>query len=404
MTEENGSGPEIPAALLEKGAPLGWTAEIIGGFVAGGAPLASIEQAIGAGMTPEVAARYAQGPPPLDLSWMDVPTEWGVKVRPGKHGLRMDDLNVGSYSDIPDVWENQTEMPRGAHPLEGVTAMGYSIYEKQELWADNCGELYEEAIQRRWSPAIDVPWDSIEPLPDELERAICQVCTELSERGLLVVDVLGKWLPELSYGYHEVKTFLATQIFEAGRAFEVFRKRALSNGGGLGIQSPALYSRAILDARNYSEMSVLLHILHTTQSIGFYRVLERYAHNPAEATIFGFALQDAGRHLAYGMEHLKFMLHKRPDRRPEIHTYLQKGEVMLEHDWQKDAPLREALAIIMGGGLAGMQQGMEKLAWLRRLQINEYLAALDYAGLNDRREKLRAEFKQYIEEPAAVTA
>lgn len=403
MTEGNGNSPEIPAELLEKGAPLGWTVEIIGQFVSSGAPLAGIEQAIAAGMTPEVAARFAEGPPPLDLSWMSVPTEWGVRIKPGKHGLRIDDLNVGTYADIPDVWENQTEMPRGAYPIEGVTAMGYSIYEKQELWADNCGELYEEAIQRRWSPAIDVPWETIEPLPDDIERAMCQVCTELSERGLLVVDVLGKWLPELSYGYHEVKTVLATQIFEAGRAFEVFRKRALSNGGGLGIQSPGIYSRVIFDARNYSEMSLLLHILHTTQTIGYYRILARYAHNPAEATIFRFALQDAGRHLAYGMEHLKFMLYKRPDRRPEVHTYLQRGETMLEHDWQKDAPLREAMAIIIGGGLDKLQTGMEKLNWLRRLQIEEYLRALDYALL-DRRERLSTQFKQYLDEPAAVSA
>lgn len=404
MTEDNGSALDIPPELLAKGAPLGWSAEVISGIVASGVPLAGIEQAIGAGMTPEVAARFAAGPPPLDLSWMSVPTEWGVKVRPGKHGLRIHELNIGGYADIPDVWENQTEMPRGAHPIEGVTAMGYSVYEKQELWAENCGELYEEAIQRRWSPAVDVPWDSLEPLTEDLERAICQVCTELSERGLLVVDVLGKWLPELSYGYHEVKTVLATQIFEAARAFEVFRKRALSNGGGLGIQSPGLYSRVLFDARNYSEMSLLLHILHTTQTIGFYRVLARYAHNPAEETIFHFALQDAGRHLAYGTEHLKFMLDKRPDRRPEVHTYLQRGETMLEHDWQKDAPLREAMAVVMAGGLDNLQAGMEKLNWLRRLQVDEYLNALDHAGLTDRREKLSAPFKQYLDEAVAVSA
>jgi hypothetical protein len=404
MSEGDGSSSEIPAELLERGAPLGWTSDVIAGMVASGVPLTGVEQAIGAGMTPEVAVRYAEGPPPLDLSWMNVPTEWGVKVRPGKHGLRIQDLNVGTYADIPDVWENQTEMPRGAYPIEGVTAMGYSIYEKQELWADNCGELYEEAIQRRWSPAVDVPWETIEPLPEDIERAICQVCTELSERGLLIVDVLGKWLPELSYGYHEVKTVLATQIFEAGRAFEAFRKRALSNGGGLGIQSPGLFSRAILDARNYSEMSVLLHILHTTQTIVFYRVLGGHAHNAAEATIFRLALQDAARHLAYGMEHLRFMLLKRPDRRAEFHTYLQRGETMLEQDWQRDAPLREALAIIMGGGLAGIKDGMEKLAWLRRLQVSEYLDALDYARLLDRREKVTTVFKQYLEEPAAASA
>jgi hypothetical protein len=39
--------------------------------------------------------------------------------------------------------------------------MGYSIYEKAELWSDNSADLYEEAIQRRWRPATDIDWNSI---------------------------------------------------------------------------------------------------------------------------------------------------------------------------------------------------------------------------------------------------
>ena len=39
---------------------------------------------------------------------------------------------------------------------------------------------------------------------------------------------------EISYGFHEVKLFLATQTFDAGRKVEVLRKRALINGGGAG--------------------------------------------------------------------------------------------------------------------------------------------------------------------------
>ena len=97
---------------------------------------------------------------------MNIPTEWGTRAKPTKHGLTLDAINIGKYGDIPDVWEHQTELPRGAIPIPGVESMGYSVYEKQELWADNVGELYEEAIQRRWRPATDIPWDTLEPLPD----------------------------------------------------------------------------------------------------------------------------------------------------------------------------------------------------------------------------------------------
>src|SRR3990170_3181040 len=69
----------------------------------------------------------ATGPSALDLSWMRVPTEWGIRARVTKKGLTVGALNVGTYGDIPDEWRYQTEMPRGAYPISGVPAMGYSI-------------------------------------------------------------------------------------------------------------------------------------------------------------------------------------------------------------------------------------------------------------------------------------
>ena len=91
---------------------------------------------------------------------MDVPTEWNTRAKPTKHGLTLEAINIGKYGEIPDVWPYQTEMPRGAVPIPGVEGMGYSIFQKQEVWSDACAHLYEEAIQRRWRPATDVPWDT----------------------------------------------------------------------------------------------------------------------------------------------------------------------------------------------------------------------------------------------------
>ncbi len=112
---------------------------------------------------------------PLTVEWISSPG--AARAQRGKKGLTVGALNVGTYGDIPDEWPYQTEMPRGAHPISGVPAMGYSIYEKAELWAENAADLYEEAIQRRWRPATDIPWDTLQPLPEEIERAMCQLCT-----------------------------------------------------------------------------------------------------------------------------------------------------------------------------------------------------------------------------------
>ena len=233
---------------------------------------------------------------------MDIPTEWNTRARPGKKGLTLEAINIGKYGDVPDRWEYQSEMPRGAVPIAGVEAMGYTIYEKQELWADNAAELYEEAIQRRWRPATDIDWASLQPLPDDVERAICQICTHFSEKAQLEADVLAGWEPELSYGYHEVKLYLATTIFEGARHAELFRKRALSNGGGLGLQSTGWSFRSVTDARNFTEMVMIQMVLQDSFTLTQYQFCERYApHRCREAAL---PPRDAGQGASRRLRHL----------------------------------------------------------------------------------------------------
>src|SRR5436309_7676380 len=209
----------IPPELLDVAQKHEWPESLVKRALALGAAADFIAKQIEAGIKPDQAERFiaqqeaaregglAQT---LDLSWMKVPTEWGIRVRPGNRGLTVDMLNVGTYADIPDHLPYQTEMPRGAYPIPGAAPMCYKIFENAELWADNAGDLYEEAIQRRWRPATDIPWTTMEPLPDEIERAVGQLCTHFCERGLLSGDIIGRWLPEMSYGYHEVKLYLST--------------------------------------------------------------------------------------------------------------------------------------------------------------------------------------------------
>ena len=92
------------------------------------------------------------------FEWMPRTLEWGVRVKPGPKGLTVDSLNVGIYGEVPDRWDDQSRMPRGAYPMPGIPPIGYSLRQKRELWADNAADLYEEAIQRRWVAATDIPW------------------------------------------------------------------------------------------------------------------------------------------------------------------------------------------------------------------------------------------------------
>ena len=405
----------IPPELLDVAQKHEWPESLVKRALALGAAADFIAKQIEAGIKPDQAERFiaqqeaaregglAQT---LDLSWMKVPTEWGIRVRPGNRGLTVEMLNVGTYADIPDHWPYQTEMPRGAYPIPGVAPMGYSIYEKAELWADNAADLYEEAIQRRWRPATDIPWTTIEPLPDEIERAMGQLCTHFCERGLLSGDIIGRWLPEMSYGYHEVKLYLSTAAFDYARQFEVFRKRAMSNGGGLGLQSPGYFHRAIIDARAWTEASVVLNIFAASHIMGLYQIGAYTAHNEAESLIFRLGMQDVGRQLSYGVQHLRYFLSKKIDRRAEIHNYLNKAEAVFAFEEEKDVPLREALIILLGGGTGNEQvsDGIAKLGYFNRRWVRDYISRLAAAGFPERRNKLHPSLKKYIEEPAEAAA
>jgi len=401
----------IPEELAAAAKKAEWPEELVKRALGLGAPVQMLITQMEAGISADQAEafmvqqeRMAQGgSQALDLSWMKVPTEWGVRVRPGKKGLTVGMLNVGTYGDIPDVWPYHTEMPRGAYPIPGIPTMGYTIYEKAELWADNAADLYEEAIQRRWRPATDIPWDTVEPLPNEIERAFCQLCTYFCEKALLAGDIVGKWLPEMSYGYHEIKLYLATAEFDYARHFEVFRKRALSNGGGMGIQSPGYFHRAIIDARAWTETSVVLHILSNSFLMGAYQLGEYIAHNEAESLMFRLCMQDTARQLAYGVQHLKYFLSRHLDRRQEVHSYLNKAEAIMVFEGKEDVPVKEALIVLLGGGLSDEQllDGARKLEYFRSRWVRDYLARLEAAGLRDRREKLHPTLRKYVEQPVA---
>jgi hypothetical protein len=399
--------PELAAAAAEHE----WPESLIKRALALGAPVDMMMNQIKAGIRPDQAERFIEQQEraregglaqTLDLSWMKVPTEWGVRVHPGKRGLTIDMLNVGTYADIPDIWPYKTEMPRGAYPIKGVPSMGYSIYEKAELWADNAGDLYEEAIQRRWRPSTDIDWDSIQPLPDEVERAMCQLCTYISEKALVAGDVVGKWLPEMSYGYHEVKLYLSAAEFDVARWFEVFRKRAMSNGGGMGMQSPGYFHRALIDARAWTETSAVMHILAGSFLMGVFQLGEYVAHNEAESQIFRYCMQDAGRQLAYGIQHLKYFLSKHFERRAEVHNYLNKAEAIFAFEDEKDVPVKEAMIILLGGGVSQEQlgDGIRKLEYFRTRWVRDYAFRLAAAGVPERKEKMHPVLRKYLPQPA----
>lgn len=149
------------------------------------------------------------------------------------------------------------------------------------------------------------PVGALEPLPDAIERAMCQFCTFLTEVEFIACDTPSKWIPMISNDHFETKLFLATQVMDEARHLDVFRKRALANGAGLLISSPTTNLRTIINARDFTEMSSIMHV----QAEGFvqsmFRMGELVANDDVEKRIFRMCAQDESRHLGFGVMHLK---------------------------------------------------------------------------------------------------
>jgi len=346
--------------------------------------------------------------PELDLGWMDAQKEWGARARPGKHGLTLDDANVGRYAEAPELSFSRTRRPRGAVPREDALLSSLPYPAKSETWADVCTLLYEEALLRQWSSATDVPWETLTELPDDLELAMCQLCTFLTEVEFIAGDLPGKWLPFISADHYEAGLFLGTQIMDEARHLDVFRKRAFANGGGLMQGLGGGGASALLGTMNFTEMSVFLHIIGEGFVQSMFRMGEYLGHNEAEKRMFRLAAQDESRHVAFGVMHLKYVVDTEPERREEIHQYLENFEALLGGDRSGGGggsgqaaiaftpATTEALMLLLGGGRDKIDEGVRMVMAVRRKMINEYMHRLEVAGMPERRDRTNRIIKSYL--------
>jgi len=338
--------------------------------------------------------------PPLNMAWANVPTERPPRPKDlGPDGFTLKLADTGSYAWAPDHWPYQNDTPRGAWPAaednRGLAAP-YTIYNKDEVWADNAADLYELAIRERWVPATQISWGSIEPLEEHVEAALDQIFTNISEQSYNSNQLLMGWLMQISYGFHEVKLYLATQVFDQARHCEAFRKRALSNGGGLGVQMPGFMNRTVYAAFKFTELVTYVNVLRGSFLLALCEAGERLGRSQADRQLFEYTANDLRRHLAFGVEHLKYHVRHSAANLARVHTWLSRGEAMLAADLQRDTPLREAFILALGDTV---QEGKAGLKELRRAQLQKYLAMLEAATIYNHEADLIPAFRDVIENP-----
>ena len=350
---------------------------------------------INADSVPETSPTASSEP----LAWMKDTVQWGVRAEPGKHGLTMRDLNMGIYGEIPESSTDMSRRPRGAFPIPGVPRTDlYALSAKVDLWADNAVDLYEEAIQRRWMGHLEMEWDEITPQPLEYELAMRQLCTELAQQASIETDLIGQWLHKMNYAYHEVKTFLASEIFDTGRHYTVLRRRALHNDGSLDLESAGQFNRRMMETRpGWTEVGMFLYLVRGPLTLLLYRYGEAYARNRADKFLFRKCLEDKARHMAYGMAHIKYAVENQPAgiRAWGLSNLMRGVERDLVRDL-KDPVLWEALAIIIGGSVANIAQGMAVVEDFKQRYIEDYLKRMQWVGINKAEENLSPDLAVFL--------
>ena len=176
-----------------------------------------------------------------------------------------------------------------------------------------------------------------------------------------------RWIASTTPDFFEPRQCLLAQVMDESRHMDVFRKRALANGGGLMQTSggTAGVVGSIDLARDFTEMSSRLHISGEGAVLTMFRMGELMAYNEAEKAMYRLCAQDEARHVAFGVMHMRYMSETAPQRREEIQCYLDEAERQILAGSQNPAGTQtdssEALAILLGGGKDKYDEGVRKL-------------------------------------------
>ena len=140
--------------------------------------------------------------------------------------------------------------------------------------------------------------------------ACAQLYTFLQECQIVSMDFPSKWVAIINQDFLELKSWMCAQMLDASRLFEVFRKRALFGGAGLGRASATAEQglKEWLWADQFPQGSVSINLSLAGFLLTLYRQVGAFAPTNVDRKIMRYAMQDAARQTAYGLGQLRYHL------------------------------------------------------------------------------------------------
>jgi TusA-related sulfurtransferase len=296
--------------------------------------------------------------------------------------------NIIQSSEIAEVADPHWGLaPRGARIETGGPEFRFTLRQKREVWAHELASIYKQATANQWSVARDIPWDHLPKLPAEVETAVCQVMTFLTENEFAALYVPARFIPRIHPHYREVVGVLAMQIVDEARHAEAFTRRAEANGHGLGITavSGQLSLQTLLEEPDFSTAAFLLCVMGEGTFLTLLKFIEEHAPDPVTASLARLAHRDEARHVAFGVEHLRYVLEREPQRRGSLAAAVERRSRMLAAVSGLSPYVYDALVVMAGGGISPRQvrEGARRVALLHRemdRSRRERLQSLQFAS------------------------
>jgi hypothetical protein len=230
-----------------------------------------------------------------------------------RHGeMHTADWRGGSLPPEPD--------PRaGFTPLRAVSetrapTRHWRFSRRDAVWADDLGELVDQASAQQWDASRDIPWDAAQGLDDTTERAVAQVMTFLAQNEYAALYVPAGFLPQVNPQLVELVLWLGSHIHDEARHIEVFTKRSLAGGHhGYALASTELSLSTLLDEHDFTSSSLLLNVLGEGTFLDLLRFIENHAPDAATAAAAKLAHRDERRHVHFGISNIKRAIAIDPD-------------------------------------------------------------------------------------------
>ncbi len=277
--------------------------------------------------------------------------------------------------------------PRGAAVELGGPEFSFPLRQKREVWGQELHTIYSRAASNQWAAAKDIPWSELPKLPAEVEGAVCQVMTFLTENEFAALYVPARFLARIHPHYREVSAVLAMQVADEARHAEAFTRRAEEGGVGLGTTaaSSQLSLQTLIEEPDFSTAVFLLCVMGEGTFLSLLKFLEERAPDPVTACLMRLAHRDEGRHVAFGMEHIRYVTILEPARRATFAAAVERRSQMLASVSGLSPYVHDALVVYCGGGVqpAQIRRGASFVADLHREMDRarrERLQALGFSG------------------------